>query len=139
MSSDLFMVGGNEHVHPAMQLAFMVALVLYIIHTVWTLVLMAKKQSFSQKEGLLYWGASTISVRDDYGSPNTGSLSERSDRVVASAYQDATGNVHTSMAAVVPVASAPVAPVATFVSARENMVKGKKTPEQELMERQQHH
>lgn len=140
MDSDLFMVGGNvgEHslVRHVVMWAFLVALVLYIIQSVWLMNSMMKKQPFTQKEGLLYWGASTNSVRDDYGTAPGSSLSEKNDAVVGAAYQDAINSPHVVHQVANPVASVPAAVPATFVGARQHMT-SKKTPEQILQE--QHH
>ena len=132
MDSGLFTMSGGEsssavaRVTGFTQWAYQAMI---IILCVWIMVKwwdaeIVKTPVVPTKEGLMYWGASTSSVRDDYGTAVGQSLNEINEaKQVNKAYQDTTG--------------VPVAPVAaaTFVGARQHMTE-RMTPEEKLLQEQ---
>ncbi len=115
----------------------MLFLTIYVVITLVPLIIStyadtAKKLSFTQKEGLLYQGASTNVTRDDMGWPTHDTLAEQAAKAQARI---------TNMGGATVDEPAPYTPYdplpakVNFVSPRENMAT-KLNPEEELMKKQ---
>ncbi len=139
MNSELFTISGGEgRVMDGLKLVGMGALVVmmvvfavYIMMAFYYTIKSYYTEGFRSKENLLYWGASTNSVRDDYGTISGKSLDELSYDTgrIAKAYNESIGAETQGVPAPAPVA-------ATFVGARQNFKTEKMTPEEKLLQEQ---